>query len=247
MDEHLWSRLYDSSIAMKLPESCPLNPNKELFYKQEKNKLCKHTGECSCQLCGKSFKNEFYMDKHLTLKHHDVVNHNATICLADFCPIFGCSYHRTKESTTRKRDVAIDDKKSFNVIEPCTEESLATRKHQCEQLLSSCFPSQSVAASLNAFFKSQVCESISCVNGIFKSPLFDSQSSDWSLVFEVLRWAGLIGILFFIIVYGSMQNLFVLSSSSSSSSWMKPQRSNFFQKIWRSLEEYFSSTDKKKR
>lgn len=137
MDEHLWSRLYDSSIAMKLPESCPLNPNKELFYKQEKNKLCKHTGECSCQLCGKSFKNEFYMDKHLTLKHHDVVNHNATICLADFCPIFGCSYHRTKESTTRKRDVAIDDKKSFNVIEPCTEESLATRKHQCEQLLSS--------------------------------------------------------------------------------------------------------------
>jgi hypothetical protein len=90
-------------------------------------------------LCTKSFKNEFYLDKHMGLKHQDVVNASSTVCLADLCPVFGCSYYKQKEDTAarRNRQTSADDKKTFSAIEPCTDEALMARKLQCDQILSS--------------------------------------------------------------------------------------------------------------
>ena len=78
------------SVAGELPPQCPLAPSMDVFLHQEQHKKSAgRQGYVKCLFCGKTFRNDFYMDRHLDNKHSDQFLPNATTCLADFCDVRG--------------------------------------------------------------------------------------------------------------------------------------------------------------
>jgi len=73
-----------------LPDTCQLNPAHDLYMYQEVNKTEVHRGDFSCGYCGKHFKTEFYLDKHMHGKHPEKLQGDSPVCLGNLCPIFGC-------------------------------------------------------------------------------------------------------------------------------------------------------------
>lgn len=69
LNEHVFPHLESSPYA--LPDTCPLNPAHDFYLEQESNKLKDEKGEWRCRYCQKRFRTEFYLDRHLHLKHHD--------------------------------------------------------------------------------------------------------------------------------------------------------------------------------
>jgi hypothetical protein len=76
--------------ATELPDSCQLNPKHDAYLDQEQHKSEVNRNDWTCLYCRKHFKSQFYLDRHMSLKHTDKLASNSTICLADMCPIFGC-------------------------------------------------------------------------------------------------------------------------------------------------------------
>lgn len=79
--------------AALLPDSCQLNPKLDRYRWQEGNKTEVSRGDHKCMLCGKHFRTEFYLDKHMHLAHGSALQGGVgAVCLGDLCPIFGCSH-----------------------------------------------------------------------------------------------------------------------------------------------------------
>lgn len=53
--------------------SCGLHPMRDLYLYQEQQKQKLPSGFFQCALCNKVFSNEFYIDRHLGLKHNDTL------------------------------------------------------------------------------------------------------------------------------------------------------------------------------
>jgi hypothetical protein len=99
----------------------------------------------------------FWSFSHLDNKHSDTLPSNATICLADYCPIFGCS---SKSRST--------DEPSFHHLVFCKDEEMEKYSYQCENLARNCFSSQSENQIMYQQFRTQICGSLHCENGILK-------------------------------------------------------------------------------
>ena len=56
-----------------LPEECVLNPRFDAYLDQEVHKVEESRYEWRCEYCHKTFKNEFYMDRHMDNKHTDKI------------------------------------------------------------------------------------------------------------------------------------------------------------------------------
>lgn len=86
--------LWDSAEARKfeLPHDCPLLPDADVLQWQEATKRPVSSSHWRCGLCGKNFRSEFFLDKHLARKHATAGGEEALtsvrvekVCLADFC------------------------------------------------------------------------------------------------------------------------------------------------------------------
>ena len=55
------------------PQGCPFEPTVDLYGEHEKkkqrNRASQGSGTWTCGICGKSFKNEHYLDLHLERRH----------------------------------------------------------------------------------------------------------------------------------------------------------------------------------
>ena len=76
----------------------------------------------------------------MDLKHEDLIPNEANICLADFCPVFGCSYIVKKgisftDSYKKSSHPSSKKAKAFSNVEPCTESDIEKRKNKCEEIL----------------------------------------------------------------------------------------------------------------
>lgn len=213
-------------VSELLPADCPLNPALDLYEYQEKQKTklkgSSSKGHWKCEICGKVFRNEMYLDKHMDLKHHDKLNLNADTCLADFCPVFGCSY-KLKDSATstkygRKKDKTDStSKKKFTNIEPCTEADVQQRRNQCEAIAESCFHANSGAGHrAESFFVQNVCHHLSCVNGMLKGTIqeHDEQTAAWNMLIWVLRCLSVVVVLVFLSIYVFTEKVYLALMSS---------------------------------
>jgi len=110
LEEYFFSEL--KSVSYVTAVSCPFHPTLDRFREQEERALTTpfmirtyrspmaHRAH-RCQLCEKQFKNQFYLDMHLDRKHEAVIPQEATVCLADYCDIFGCDALGAEEATSQ--------------------------------------------------------------------------------------------------------------------------------------------------
>ncbi len=85
----------------QFPAGCPLDPrNDRLKFHEENKKRVRHK-QFQCQLCGKTFRNESWVDLHMDRRHADTAP-RAQACLADHCNSFRCN-DDTSNRGTRQR------------------------------------------------------------------------------------------------------------------------------------------------
>jgi hypothetical protein len=70
----------------------------------------------------------------MELKHSDLFLPNTDICLADLCPVIGCSYSIGDDSSAKKRSER-DMKRAFSNVEPCSILDAESRKNKCLEIL----------------------------------------------------------------------------------------------------------------
>jgi hypothetical protein len=159
----------------KLSDTCILHPSLDMFERQEQKKEMDGRREWKCSYCGKKFVNEFYLDRHMSNKHDDKLSPNATVCLADLCPIFGCNtntYARNRD----KKDIYSEYKANkFMSMEKCTDSEVEKSRYKCELIARRCFSSDDSAYSTEDFTK-QVCDRLNCVGGMLKGAATKSAS-----------------------------------------------------------------------
>ncbi len=162
-----------------LPEACQLNPRFDRYRFQEGNKTEVTRGDFQCKLCGKHFRTEFYLDKHMHNKHQNILQGgDHGICLGDLCPIFGCSsqddsnFHINYRAgkTNRGPRELLDENKFFQLDESCTTASLEKQQFLCDAMIRKCF-SGLVDTSLQKQFKKNICGELECINGLLKGSI----------------------------------------------------------------------------
>ena len=58
----------------ELPAGCPLHSNNDCYLEQEAHKRELRKNVWKCEHCGKQFRTEFYIDRHMDNKHADKLN-----------------------------------------------------------------------------------------------------------------------------------------------------------------------------
>lgn len=204
---------------MSLPESCQLHPSVDLYAEQEAHKKEVTRGDWRCLLCGKHFRSEFYIDRHMHNKHTEKLSGSGTsICLADLCPIFGCTGkeersrglpppgpRRSASSSSFPQTGAIKDrsKKDFAGESTCTQEEVERSKYRCEVLAKRCFGSLSDGGKTEAHFHRTVCKRLHCQGGLLRGILPEDGvgGGGGNFVFWLLRALLAALILLFLLAY----------------------------------------------
>lgn len=84
---------------MKLPLECPFHPLREIFAPQQAAKTQNRRNQWTCNLCGKSFFEEKFLDMHFDARHNTIINSaEDAICLANYCDIMRCKVLLSKGS-----------------------------------------------------------------------------------------------------------------------------------------------------
>ncbi|KAJ1431493.1 hypothetical protein B484DRAFT_347218 [Ochromonadaceae sp. CCMP2298] len=185
-----------------LPSSCPFHPLADMYLEQENHKSEHQGSDYQCQYCDKKFLDEFYMDKHMDRLHADMIPANATVCLADHCPMFGCGSAEEiakKKTNVKSRDVEEGFgrriMKNFGKMERCSEEEVLLIREQCAEVSDRyAFTYYRIVATLrfqitlyshrcfdagaSARFSSIVCSNVQCVHGILKGGIKPETNKD---------------------------------------------------------------------
>lgn len=53
--------------------NCPLQNSRDLYYLQEYHKTYEHHARWTCEVCGKPFYREDFIDRHMERKHSDML------------------------------------------------------------------------------------------------------------------------------------------------------------------------------
>lgn len=85
---------------MKMPLECPFHPLREIFAPQQAAKTQNRRNQWTCNLCGKSFFEEKFLDMHFDARHSSTINTaEDAICLSNFCDIMRCRILLSKDAT----------------------------------------------------------------------------------------------------------------------------------------------------
>jgi uncharacterized Zn-finger protein len=201
---------------MELPKSCQLHPSLDPYLHHEKNKELIQKNEWKCSYCNKRFKSEFYTDRHMQNKHSEFLSNNgSSLCLADLCPIFGCSSDPTISYSDKKYNAIHEvrheyhnsrygekksNKNNFNFVKGCTSADIEKNKHKCEVMMKKCFSELVSGSELKKTFQLEICDKLHCENGILKGSMIDHNQPEiifnlW--IFQVLIAVIILGVIFF--------------------------------------------------
>lgn len=192
-----------------LPEQCLLRPEHDLYYDQEFHKKAMRWNLWRCRYCGKRFVSEYYLDKHLDLKHQSLLNHTL-FCPADLCDALDCSAYASlgKTPTSRhKRDAHVastqrrlSKRRAARLASSCPDdEDLEAKKQRCRVVMGACG------------FEVAFCDQITCIGGrlIGSPPQFpsdnDNQGRSPGLIVLYLVFLGVYYTLFFLGIRSSPQ------------------------------------------
>lgn len=83
-----------------MPLECPFHPLREIFAPQQAAKTQNRRNQWTCNLCGKSFFEEKFLDMHFDARHSSTINTaEDAICLSNFCDIMRCRILLSKDAT----------------------------------------------------------------------------------------------------------------------------------------------------
>mmetsp|Transcript_33293 Transcript_33293/g.70790 ORF Transcript_33293/g.70790 Transcript_33293/m.70790 type:complete len:297 (-) Transcript_33293:41-931(-) len=136
------------------PKGCPLDPVRDLYGRQEKQKQRKRgTGNLwTCGICGKTFKSEHYLDLHMERVHMNETPRDG-VCLADYCEVFEVCNTDVKTKRRKDRDAELE----------CDNSTLAKAKTLCETAMLKCFPLQNEASrKMHAKLSRHWCQVLDC-------------------------------------------------------------------------------------
>ncbi|CAG9464587.1 unnamed protein product [Pedinophyceae sp. YPF-701] len=140
----------------EFPEGCPLNATEDMWklWDEQKNKVRRTNWRCN--LCGKSFRSETYIDKHIANKHPGLLVAGSDACLAELCDVVHCEHVEQATSLSKRF--------RYRPSILCNSTVKAERREACEDLARTCFPPQASkeAKRLNAYFQAQFCRAHSC-------------------------------------------------------------------------------------
>ncbi|CAF3207018.1 unnamed protein product [Rotaria sp. Silwood2] len=160
-----------------IPLECVFSPMRDLFYRQELNKIKISNDKWQCKYCNKIFYSEYYLDMHFVNRHNDtLLKSEQSICLSDYCSIFRC-------------DVLKRRKKSLKSLNPLTRESRGTKRKarkiinqqqlmalrtHCTLLINQCIPENvnyDTRVKLQHQMHAEVCAYLT-VNKYFELPAY---------------------------------------------------------------------------
>lgn len=217
-----WQPLKKSGI--KLHPSCVLSPEKDVLSAQESQKKLLTDGLWQCSLCGKMFKTEHYLDKHLARKHPLFRHEEGRVCFAEMCGSLIPCVPLTRDvlpsissvilNESGTQDVAKEsysDEKSF-----CHHAGLKQKRiHACSEVLHRCMkPPRHRFLSWPAQvhferFKYELCEraiQVECVKredvwSVVGKPNDVLRSGSWIPLHRIFGWAVLICTLVVFLVF----------------------------------------------
>jgi len=146
------SELYQQFNLM-LPPDCPFNINRNLFSIQDLYTVTTEN-RWTCQLCGKSFYDSYFLDRHFDLRHPiDDSQSRDLICLADYCDWMRCDVvgHRLH---VHFWDIAL-----------CQQTTMRDLMDKCLAIISSCIPSginSSVHHLVSESLNNSLCKHLTC-------------------------------------------------------------------------------------
>lgn len=180
--------------AESLPLTCQIHPSLDLYRVQELSKQEVARGDWKCLYCGKHFRSEFYIDRHMHNMHRDRLDKAATTCLADLCPIFGCDQNNhglpplaaSSSGTVQHTPSHGHRRKDFQASR-CTQSEVERSKYRCEVMTKRCFGL--LDAPLQKAFYDRICAKLHCHDGTLRGILRDAADTEpiGSFVFWVLR------------------------------------------------------------
>ncbi|KAL1514616.1 hypothetical protein AB1Y20_003710 [Prymnesium parvum] len=140
------------SYGARMSPVCPLHKEHDRLLGHESQKKALTISNWRCEICGKSFRSEHYIDMHLDRKHLDTLPHTATTCLGDFCDILRCPGW-VNGVKARLRENPAD----------CDERELEARRHYCQHLMHDCFAHlNETGHALFESLDSQLCSALTC-------------------------------------------------------------------------------------
>ncbi|XP_060070256.1 uncharacterized protein LOC132550234 [Ylistrum balloti] len=174
-------------LKTKMPESCPLNPNRDVFMMQEEKVVIESTSRYKCNVCGKAFISQFYIDMHFDNRHPDYIAEGEnTICYADYCDITRCD-------VVSGRKVA-----DFWDISLCLEDDMTDLRERCEGIMDQCIPeglTKKEKEDLSRWLRGSVCHYLNC-KLYYDGPR--KQSPDTVMMYSILTTFMMV---FFVIYY----------------------------------------------
>ncbi|XP_049832622.1 uncharacterized protein LOC126273177 [Schistocerca gregaria] len=83
---------------VSIPLECPFHPVRDIYWPQQSAKQQHRSSQWTCGICGKSFYEERFLDKHFDNRHKNQINMaEDAVCLADYCDIMRCEVLMTQE------------------------------------------------------------------------------------------------------------------------------------------------------
>jgi hypothetical protein len=133
--------------GVPLVASCPLHPDNDRVRAHEERKKPISGGQWQCNVCGKLFSSEKYLDMHMQRRHADMLRTNDTLCLADYCDLMRCP--RWLESIQ-------------GGTLACKPSEVAARMHLCQHVFHDCFPPDAEGRALFERLNARFCQQLSC-------------------------------------------------------------------------------------
>ncbi|EGD81530.1 hypothetical protein PTSG_02249 [Salpingoeca rosetta] len=112
-----------------LTPSCPLDPTRDVYARQDEHRDMEGTTKLTCLYCGKSFRGEPFLDLHMHNRHAGelLVPDTGPLCLADYCDATMCETQLEYRQFARLFSPEHGGK--------CDPDAMSRRKESCERLL----------------------------------------------------------------------------------------------------------------
>ena len=86
----------------ELPPACPFARAKDMYLEHERHKEVVRRTQYKSLYSDKTFKSEYYVDKHMDNEHSDKIPAGADVCLAEYCGVLRCDAFRGWRATDAK-------------------------------------------------------------------------------------------------------------------------------------------------
>lgn len=142
------------SVQAEIPDTCILNKERDIYAIQEDQKYNEPPNKWYCNICGKGFMAEYYLDLHFTNRHKEYIRQGEdVICLADYCDLYRCDI------------IAGIQTAEFWDVSLCLEEDMEDIKQRCKEVFSNCVPkglSKNATLTLEEGLNEIVCNFHTC-------------------------------------------------------------------------------------